>query len=139
MNLRKKKQLASRALGIGLHRIAFNHNRISDIKEAITKQDMKDLHADNAISIKEISGRKTHEKRRTRRRDGSIKKRVNKSKRTYVILTRKLRAYIMILKKKGEISNELYTTLRKEIRASLFRSKNHLKERILSHQNEKNI
>ena len=130
MNLSRKKALAAKALKVGKKRIALNIHRIPDIKEAITKQDMKDLYNDNAISIKEKAGRKKVIKRRTRRRDGSIKKRVNKTKQKYVKLTRKLRAYILELKKQNKITPEEYKELRKEIRAGYYRSKNNLREHL---------
>ena len=43
MNLQKKKELAARTLTIGKDRIMFNTSRLDEIKEAITKQDIKDL------------------------------------------------------------------------------------------------
>lgn len=43
MKLENKKDLASRALKVGKNRIAFNKSRLTEIKEAITKQDFKDL------------------------------------------------------------------------------------------------
>ena len=74
MNLEKKKMLAARTLGVGKARIIFNVARINEIKEAITKQDIRDLAADKAILIREIKGTKKKVKRKTRRRAGSIKK-----------------------------------------------------------------
>jgi large subunit ribosomal protein L19e len=130
MKLESKKSLASRSLGVGKNRIAFNKERLTEIKESITKQDMRDLNSSGAIIIKEIKGKKKITKRRTRRRAGSIKKKVNKGKENYVKITRKLRAYISELKKQNKISLEDYRTLRKEIRTSVFRSKAHIKERI---------
>ncbi|MEI6731196.1 MAG: 50S ribosomal protein L19e [archaeon] len=130
MNLGKKKKLAAKTLGIGKDRIIFNTQRLDEIKEALTKQDIRDLLADGAISIREIKGRHANEKRKTRRRRGSIKKVVNKRKKVYMILTRKLRAYIAELRNKGRMKEEVYWKIRKEIKASSFRSKAHLKERI---------
>ena len=130
MRLETKKELAARSLNVGKNRISFNRSRLEEIKEAITKQDMRDLKTSGAITVKEIKGSKKRAKRKTRRRQGSIKKKVNTSKRDYTILTRKLRKYILELKKQGKISTEDYRTLRKEIRNSTFRSKAHMKERI---------
>ncbi len=131
MNLSKKKELAARTLSVGKDRIIFNIQRLDEIKEAITKQDIKDLFNSKAIIIKEISGRKANLKRRTRRRAGSIRKKPAKSKRSYVILTRKLRRYLLMLKKKSQITKEKFIKLRKEIRASAFQNLAQLKERIL--------
>jgi len=87
MKLEGKKELASRALGIGKKRIVFNKERISEIKEAITKQDIRDLLKDKAIFINEIKGRKKIVRRKTRRRAGSVKKKVNNRKRDYMNIT----------------------------------------------------
>lgn len=130
MKLENKKELASRALDVGKGRIAFNQERLSEIKEAITKQDMKDLKEAGAIMIKEKKGRKTNVKRKTRRRAGSVKKKVNTSKQDYVQRTRKLRAHLANLKKRNLITNDQFKQVRKEIRSSNFRSLAHMKERI---------
>jgi len=128
MNLRRKKQLAAKVLKVGKNRITFSTENLSEIKEAITKQDIKDLYADGIITIKPIKGRKKIKKRKTRRGPGKIKKKVNKRKQVYVKITRKLRTYIKQLKAKGMISNELYRELRKKTRMRAFRSQAHLKE-----------
>ncbi len=130
MNLGKKKALVARTLGVGKGRIAFNINRLSDIKEAITKQDIRDLVADNAIIIKDIKGRRKVEKRTTRRRAGKVKKKPKEGKQAYVRRVRKLRAYIAELRSHDKISDENYWKLRKELRANIHPTKNHLKERI---------
>ena len=134
MNLRKKKILAADTLGAGKERIVFNSERLSEIKEAITRQDIRDLYASKAISIKSVSGRKSKPKRKTRRRYGSIKKKVKQGKQNYVKLTRKLRFHIQELRKQENITEEEYQKLRKQIRASMFRSKAHLKENIQAHK-----
>ena len=94
MNLRKKKQLAKNTLGIGENRIVFVKPRLDEIKEAITKQDIRDLVKSGAIIIKKIKGRKTVVKRKRRRGTGKIRMKVNTRKQDYVILTRKLRKYV---------------------------------------------
>ena len=128
MNLKKKKLLAARTLNVGVARIQFLTPRLEEIKEAITKQDIKDLYKDGAIKIKNIGGRKKLVKKKKRRTTGNIKKKVNKRKREYVILTRKLRKYVK--DNKDKLSKEEKTEIRKKIRNSIFRSKAHLKEHI---------
>ena len=130
MNLEKKKSLAARTLNIGRDRIIFNAYRLEEIKEAITKQDIKDLISSGAILIKEIKGRKKLVKRATRKRSGSKRKSIKKGKRGYIIITRKLRNYLYSLKKKQALSNSNFYILRKEIRARSFDSLAELKERI---------
>ncbi|MBS3074173.1 hypothetical protein J4447_01825 [Candidatus Pacearchaeota archaeon] len=130
MNLRKKKALAARTLGVGKGRIKFAEGRLEEIKEAITSQDMISLAKKGAIEIRAIKGRMKKEKRRTKRGFGKTKKKVKKEKQDYVRRTRKLRAYLNNLKMKGEISIAEYKNLRNEIKSSKFKSKEHLKEQI---------
>ncbi len=131
MKLDKKKELAVRTLKVGRDRVIFNLNRLDEIKEAITKQDIRDLVSSKAITVEEIKGTRTKVKRKTRRRAGSFKKKVNTRKRDYMTITRKLRAYIAEKKKKGTMNVEDYKQLRKEIRLKEFRSLAHMKERMI--------
>jgi len=128
MNLKKKKALAAKALKVGVGRIKFNPLRIDEIKEAITKQDIKDLNASKAIIVREVKGRKINQPRKTRRRHGSVRKKVNNSKQEYVKITRKLRAYLREIRDQEKITEEKYKELMKKIRMREFKSKRHLKE-----------
>ena len=128
MNLAKKKQLAAKTLEVGKGRITLDTERLNEIKEAITKQDIKDLAKAGAIKIKPIKGRKKIKKRRTKKRGGKIKKITKKRKREYVKTTRKLRTYITELKKQNRINKEKYKELRRKIKARDFKSKAQLKE-----------
>jgi len=130
MNLRAKKQLAAKALNVGKERIIFVNERIEEIKEAITKQDIRDLHKDKAIMIREIKGRKSNPKKRKKRSIGNVRVKVNVRKKNYVILTRKLRRHLAELKKQGKIENKELKELRKKIRNKSFKSKAHLKDYI---------
>ena len=130
MKLENKKELASKTLGVGKGRIVFNTQRLNEIKEAITKQDIRDLYNDGAIFIKEIKGGKKVERRKLRRRAGSIRKVVNQRKRNYMTLTRKLRSYVKELLDQEKLSKDHHLSLRKEIKTSVFKSKANIKDRI---------
>ena len=78
MNLRNKKVLAAKTLGVGKNRIYFSGQGFKEIKEAITRQDIKDLYNEKIIKIKPIKGRKKVQKRKRRRGPGKIKKKLNK-------------------------------------------------------------
>jgi len=127
MNLAKKKLLASKTLGVGKGRIQFNTERLSEVKEAITKEDIKYLYKAGAINIKEAKGRKKIERAKRKRGPGKIKMKINKGKQDYVKITRKLRKYVKELLKQGEISKKEYWELRKKIKARDFKSKAQLK------------
>ena len=131
MNLRKKKELASRTLGLGKSQIVFLESRKDEIKEAITKQDIKELKKDGAIIIKEMKGRKKKKKVKVKQRGtGKIRKKVNTRKKDYVILTRRLRSIVAEMKKQKRLTQEDATEIRKKIRNKKFKSKAHLGEHI---------
>ena len=132
MNLAKKKELAKKTLGVGKHRLIFNKEGIAEIKEAITKEDIKNLHKDGIIGIKPIKGRRKVERRKRRRGPGKIKRRINNRKQIYVKITRKLRAYIRGLRNNNSIDKDTYKDLRKKIKMRNFRSKANLKEHLNS-------
>jgi large subunit ribosomal protein L19e len=128
MQLAKKKMLASKVLGVGKRRVLFVEAHLQEIKEAITRQDILDLHKSGAIQIREVSGRKKIVRRKHRRRTGKIKMKVNNRKQEYVIITRKLRKFVRGLVRVGKIDKEKNREVRRMIRARKFKSKRHLKE-----------
>ena len=130
MNLKKKKSLTARTLKVGKERIVFLKARLEDIKEALTKQDIRDLEKDGAILVKEVKGRRKVKKKKTRRSTGNIKKKVSTRKQDYVIMTRKLRRYVAEMKKQGNLSPEEVKDIRNKIRNRIFKSKAHLKQYI---------
>jgi large subunit ribosomal protein L19e len=128
MNLRNKKQLAARVLGIGVNRVIFDSSRLDEIKESLTRQDIKDLLKSRAVTIREARGKRKTIKRTTRRGEGKRKKIVGKRKKEYMILVRKLRKTLKNLKNAGTITNESYKALRKKVRAKAFKSRAYLME-----------
>ena len=127
MNLSKKKRLAKKTFGVGSDRIVFVESRLGEIKDAITKQDLRDLEKSGAIIIKiRKGGAKVH--KRKSRSTGNIRKKVGQNKRDYMAITRKLRGYLLELHSRGEISKEDLVSIRKKIRNREFRSKTHFKE-----------
>ena len=113
---------------MGKNKIIFDVQRLEEIKEAITKQDIRDLFAEGIIRIAPARGRQTKEKRRTNRKAGKIKRKLKLRKIKYVILTRKLRRYIKDLKNSKKIDQDTYADLRKKIRSKNFKDLSHLKE-----------
>ncbi|MBT6690068.1 hypothetical protein HN903_04135 [archaeon] len=130
MQLAKKKDLAAKVLKVGKGRIVFAAGRLPEIKEAISRMDILDLHKSGAISIREVKGRTKIVKRKNRRRVGKIKKNVNTRKAEYVIITRKLRAFVRGAFRIGKIDAEEKQEIRKQIRARKFKSKRQLKEHL---------
>jgi large subunit ribosomal protein L19e len=135
MNLSKKKALAARTLNVGKERIFFVEARLDEIKEAMTKQDIRELHKGGAILIKEKKGRKKS-KKKVRKSPGNKRKNIKKRKKTYMILTRKLRKYLTELKAQGKISKEDLKETRKKIRDRVYKSKAHLQAQLGEIKNE---
>ncbi|MEK6914149.1 MAG: 50S ribosomal protein L19e [Nanoarchaeota archaeon] len=132
MNLNKKKALAAKVLRVGKGRIIFKNENLKEIKEAITRQDIKQLYSEGIIKIKDIKGRRKIVKRKYRRGPGKIKMKINRRKQNYVKITRKLRGYLMSLKNMSLIERELYKKLRNKIRMREFKSKSNMKEYLKS-------
>ena len=128
MNLRKKKELAAKTLNVGKKRVVFVNTRKDEIKEAITKQDIRDLKQEGAILVKEIGGRKTNIKRKNKRGTGKVKMKVNTRKRDYVIMTRKLRKIVAGMKQRGELDKIETKDIRNKIRNRVFKSGANLKK-----------
>ena len=128
MQLAKKKELAAKVLKVGKNRIFFVEEHLTEIKEAITRQDILDLVDAGAIQIKEVAGRKKVVKRKHRRGVGKVKKKVKTRKQEYVKHTRKLRTFMRHLLKIDAVDKDKYRKVRKMIRARKFKSKRHLNE-----------
>jgi len=127
MNLGNKKSLASKTLKIGKKRIKFVKSRLKEIKDAITKEDIRGLIEDGAIEVKEIRGRRTNIARKNQRGTGKIKKKVNKRKQEYVKITRKLRKYTKEMFNQGKLNKDEVKEIRKRIRNRAFKSAASLK------------
>ncbi len=56
VNLRAKKRLVSRIVGVGLHRVKFDNDHLDDITDAITRVNIRSLITANTIKIKRIVG-----------------------------------------------------------------------------------
>ena len=130
MNLARKKALAAKVLKVGKDRVVFNRESLAEIKEAITRMDILDLHKSGAIRVREVKGRKKIVRRKNRRRVGKVKNRVNNRKAEYVIITRKLRKLVRGFVRTGVVGMEENREIRKQIRARKFRSKRQLKENV---------
>lgn len=127
MNLTKKKALAAKTFGVGKSRIIFVNARIDEIKEAITKQDIRDLHKEGAILIREIKGRKRILRKSKKRSVGNVRRKIKPRKREYMIITRKLRSF---LKEYGKdnLSKEDIKEIRKKIKNRMFKDKKSFRE-----------
>jgi|TARA_Y100000310_G_scaffold44812_1_gene41815 large subunit ribosomal protein L19e len=138
MQLEIQKRLAAQILKSSKNDIWLDSNRLDEIKEAITKADIKSLIKDKAIKCKKIVGisryriRKRKEQKSKGRRSGagSIKgskhARLSK-KKAWINRIRIQREFLQNLRDKGVIDKSSYRPLYMKSKGGFFRSKRHIK------------
>lgn len=137
MKLDKQKELIARALKVGKNRIRINPEKEEQIKEAITRADLRSV-VGTAIMIKKKKGssksriRKVKEQQRKGRRKGQGSKKGAKysrikRKELWMRKVRAQRKLLSELKKKEKISVQAYRKLYRMVAGGFFRSKAHLK------------
>ena len=122
MNLSKKRKLSAKVLGVGVNRIIFNNERLEEIKEAITRNDILDLYKNKVIGIKQIKGTRRAEKIKRKIGVGNIRKKIVNRKRDYARNVRKLRNYLKKLKTDEKINKDRYYDLRKKIKQNAYKN-----------------
>jgi large subunit ribosomal protein L19e len=137
VNLHAKKQLASRIVGVGVHRVRFDSEHLDDIADAITRDDIRSLITANTITIKPFKGtsrgraktKKTQQsKRGTKQGSKKGRKGARVGKKTvYVNKVRSLRYILKIAKDRKEITNEIFKSIYKKINGNTIRNKAHLR------------
>ena len=140
VNLRAKKRLVSRIVGVGVHRVKFDNDHLDDITDAITRVNIRSLITANTIKIKRIvgtsHGRATLKKIQRRKRgtkQGSKKgrkgARVGK-KRVHITKVRALRWRLKVSKDRKEITNKEFWELYKMVGGNTIRNVAHLRSLI---------
>ena len=111
MKLKNQRRIAAQILGVGTSKVWLNPEKLSEIKEAITKSDIRSL-----ISIRTITAKKIPHQSRSRSRKLKIKKRKGlksghgtrkgkrtarlSRKRTWVTKIRTQRSFLRLIKEK---------------------------------------
>ncbi len=138
MKVDNQKRLAARILKCSKKRVRFDPDRLSDIKEAITKIDIKGLIKDKAIRKIPVKGvsRGRARKRLVQRRKGKQKgagsrkgsrgARIPK-KKEWMNKIRAQRKLLRILKEKKIIDDKLYREFYSKSKGGFFRSRRHIK------------
>lgn len=144
MNTKIQKRLAAQILKGSIKRVTFDPEAVSEIKEAITKADIRSLIKSRAIIIKNKKGvsksraRKIRaQKRKGRQRgQGSRKGTANarsESKREWINKIRLQRELLKTLIEKGMIAQDIYRDLYRKSKGGFFRNKRHLKFYLKEH------
>ncbi len=138
MELKLQKRLAAHILGCSKKRVVFRPERLEDIKEAITKTDIRLLIGEGAIRSRPEKGvsrvranqRKRQERKGLRKgegkRKGSLKAR-QPPKQVWMRKVRAQRKFISELRSKQLIAPVVYRDLYKKAKGGFFRSINHIK------------
>jgi large subunit ribosomal protein L19e len=144
MKLSIQKRLASSVLNVSKSRITLDSNRFEDIKEAITKADIKSLIKDGAIKSKQERGTSRSRARKIskqkskgrRRGPGSIKgasgARLWKKKK-WMDSIRTQRKFLKMLRDKKQVGQSAYRSLYLKSKGGFFRSKRHIKGYMQEH------
>ena len=144
MRFKIQKRLAAEILKCSKKKITFDKDRLSDIKEAITKADIKSLIGNKAISKKagkHVSRARARvqlrQKRKGRRRGHGSKKgkrtsRLSK-KEKWIKTVRAQRDLLKELRNKEIISKSDYQMLYRKSKGGFFRSRRHIKMYIEEH------
>lgn len=138
MHLKVQKRLAAKILKASKNNIWLDSNRLNEIKEAITKADIKVLIKDKAIKAKDIRGtskyrirKRQKQKAKGRRsgegsRKGAKRARLSK-KKAWMYRIRVQRRFLQNLRAKGVIGSDSYRMLYMKSKGGFFRSKRHIK------------
>jgi len=137
VNLKAKKRLVARVTGVGIHRIRFDTDHLTDIADAITRENIRSLITANTITIKSFTGTskgraQTKKAQRNKRgttqgsKQGTKGARVGK-KTVYVAKVRALRRLLKIAKDRKDLTNPEFWTLYKKVGGNTVRNKAHLR------------
>lgn len=138
MELKVQKRLAAQILKCSRKRIWFDETRLDEIKEAITKEDIRDLISNGAIQIKH---QRSHSRGRSRliqiqkrkgKRKGHGSRKGRKTARSpkkeaWVNRIRSQRKLLKRLRKGNKISKRDYHELYRKCKGGFFRSTRHIK------------
>ncbi|MBI2654665.1 50S ribosomal protein L19e [Candidatus Woesearchaeota archaeon] len=136
--LKVQRRLAAQIMKCGINRVKFDSSRMDDIKEAITKRDVKSLISSGAISkgrglnasrfwARLRKEQKSYNKQKGHgSRKGKRTARLN-SKRTWINKIRLQRRYLKSLRDSNAIATHSYHELYMKSKGGFFRSLRHLK------------
>lgn len=138
MKLKLQKRIAADVLKCSPYRVSFNTEKLSEIKEAITKSDIRGLVKRKIISEKPVKGiakfraRKIKAQKRKGRqrgvgsRKGKTTAREN-PKKSWMNRIRAQRKFLQELKTKGLITTRDFGLLYNKAKGGFFRSTRHIK------------
>jgi large subunit ribosomal protein L19e len=144
MNLKNKKAMTAKLLKVGTTRLWFDPNRLNDVKEAITRDDIKRLVSEGAIQVKQKKGvsrgraRKVLIQKRKGRRNGPGSKKGKKTSRLgrkdqWITKIRSQRELLHELADGKNVTHETFVQLKSKAKGGFFRSRRHIKLYLTEH------
>src|SRR3989344_659609 len=138
MNLSVQKRIAADIFKSGQNRVVFDKFKLNEIKEAITKADIRKLINDGTIKVKQKKGISSFrankirlQKRKGKRKGHGSRKGTRHArlgrKRRWIQKVRVQRKFLRMLKEKKLISTKTHLEIYKMIKGNVFRSKRHMK------------
>lgn len=153
MKFTTQKRIASQLLKVGTKKIYFDPEKLNEIKEAITKSDIRSLIKSKTIQIKKspaqskVRARKTKLQKRKGNKKGPGSRKGKKTarlskKEAWIRKIRIQRRFLRELKQKSLIKNTVFRDLLAKAKGGFFRNKRHIKlyleERSLFDKESKN-
>lgn len=138
VNIAKKRKLVARILGVGANRVRFEPDRLEDVADSITRENIRSLVKSGAIwtvqpvgtsrgrAIEKRSVWKVHGKGPGSKKGASTAR--TGKKEVYVIRVRSMRHHLKVLKDRKEIKNDVYWQLYKKVNGGQVRSLAHLRD-----------
>ncbi len=121
MQLKLQRRLAADILGVGENRIRFDPERLEDIADAITREDVRALIEEGAIYAAPVKGQTRNRVKETRVRKGGKYATLTKKER-WIMRVRPQRRYLKRLRDHGIIDRSLYRKLYLQVKAGRFKS-----------------
>lgn len=137
MELTLQRRLAGQVLGCSPKRVIFNPENLKEIKEAITKADIRGLVNSGIITmlpargVSRVRARHRAQQRRKKlqrghgKRKGSAHARLS-TKRQWINRVRKQRDALKELRRKGQLDTKTFRELYLKSKGGFFRSRHHL-------------
>ncbi|NQU98356.1 50S ribosomal protein L19e [Candidatus Woesearchaeota archaeon] len=138
MKLKTQKKLAAGVFKTSRKKVVFDPERLEDIKEAITKTDIRGLISDKAIKriqkrgVSKVRVRKNKNQRKKGLRKGASTRKGKKTariskKEAWMKKIRIQRIFLRELRDKKIITNKTFSDLYLKAKGNFFRSKRHIK------------
>lgn len=142
-DLRNQRRMAASILKCGKNRVWMDQDRLDEIAQAVTKEDIRVLIKGDAIQSKQkkgiSKGRKRYvmnQKQKGRRRGHGSRKGAKYArfprKRRWIKTIRPLRALLKELRSEGAITPTVYRRYYMKAKGGEFRSRRHLKSHLIA-------